>query len=523
MGLRMPPLLTQDAPGSIAEPDSPQAGLRVESDVMQGCAPLRALNVKVCLGVFFLLSPLLAGAGPLTSEEVRGRQIFTAGTSPSGGEITAVMGIEGIEVPASTVPCAGCHGRDGRGRPEGGVTPSDLTWSVLTGRHQPPYDERLFKRAVTMGVDSAGRTLHVAMPRFRLSLQDMADLTAYIKRLGTASDPGVTGTAVRIGLVLPPPGPLTAMGKTVQAALAARFEEWNAKGGIYGRRLDLVPFEPPADLTARRTAVADFLARSDTFAQLGAFLLGDDSTLATLFEQSEMPLVAPFTVHPRETFPLQRDVFYLLSGIDTQGVALVRALRAVPWDHPPAPAIVAPDDASLDDAVSAISRACGTWAPPRTVRYGRSGFDPAALAHRLVGTDPILFLGTGPEALALLHTADSIDWHPVFAATAAAGDGALRQAPKSFAGRLWLALPAAPNEVSAQPTALAGAEILGEALRRAGRDLTRDRLIEQMESLRGFETGYAPPITYTPNRRLGARGAWVLKLGGGVGEWVEAE
>lgn len=488
-----------------------------------------------------------AEAGPLTSEEQRGRQIFVEGTSASGGEIIAVMGTaggagaaggtgdDGIEVPASTVPCATCHGRDGRGKPEGGVTPSDLTWAVLTrhggithpsGRSHPPYDERLFKRAVTMGLDPAGNRLHVAMPRFRLSLQDIADLTAYIKRLGTASDPGISDTAVRIGLVLPPPGPLTALGKAVQAALAARFEEWNGKGGIYGRRLDLVPFEPPADLTARRTAVADFLARSDTFAHLGSFLIGDDLALATLFEKGEMPLVAPFTVHPRETFPLQRDVFYLLPGIETQGVALVRALRAVPWERPPNPAIVAPDDTDdtgLDDAVSAVSRACRVWAPAQTVRYGRSGFDLAALAHRLVGADPVIFLGTGPEALALLRAADSIGWHPVFAATAAAADGALRQVPKSFAGHLWLALPAAPNEVSAQPTALAGAEILGEALRRAGRDLTRDRLIEQLESLRGFETGSAPPVTYTPTRRLGARGAWVLRLGQETGEWVAAE
>jgi len=75
---------------------------------------------------------------------------------------------------------------------------------------------------------------------------------------------------------------------------------------------------------------------------------------------------------------------------------------------------------------------------------------------------------------------------------------------------------------------LAGAEILGEALKRAGRDLTRDKLIEELETLHGFATGYAPPVTYTPTRRLGARGAYVLKLDLtgqtlGAGEWVEAE
>lgn len=491
-----------------------------------------------------LLAPVLSAAGPLTPEEQRGRQIFVEGTSPSQSEIVAVMGEEGIEVPASTVPCAGCHGRDGRGRPEGGVAPSDLTWDTLTrgatrpgGRSRPPYDERLLKRAVTMGLDPAGKTLHVAMPRFRLSLQDMADLTAYLKRLGTASDPGVTGTTVRIGLVLPPLGALTAMGKTVQSTLAARFADWNGKGGIYGRKIELVPFEPPADPAARRVAVADFLAKGDTFAHLGAFLLGDDTALATVFEKNETPLIAPFTVHPRETFPLQREVFYLLPGIEAQGRALVRVLRAAP-EAPAHPAVLSPDDAGLDGAVAAVAAACAGWTvsqgQTQTVRYRRGGFEPAALAQRLSVTDadPVFFLGSGPEALALLRAADAIGWHSRFAATAAAGDGSLLHAPKPFAGRLWLALPWSPTKSgSAEAAALAAAEILGQALRRAGRDLTRDRLVEQLETLRGFETGSAPPVTYTPARRLGARGAWVMKLdlagqavpANGAGEWVGEE
>jgi ABC-type branched-subunit amino acid transport system substrate-binding protein len=503
-----------------------------------------------------LLLPVRLAAGPLTVQEQRGRQIFLEGTSPSGGEVVAVMGEEAIEVPASSVPCASCHGRDGKGRPEGGVAPSDLTWNVLTrpygvthpsGRRHPPYDERLFKRAVTMGLDPAGNKLHVAMPRFRLSLQDMADLTAYVKRLGTASDPGLTDTAVRVGLLLPPPGPLAPMGKAVQSALTARLAEWNTQGGIYGRTIELVPFEPPAEPAARRTAVESFLAKGDTFAGLAAFLLGDDTALAGLFNKAETPLIGPFTVHPRETFPVERNVFYLLPGIEEQGKALVRAARSTDGDAHPA--LLVPDDADLNDAVTALTAACNGWAPLKTERYARSAFDPTALAHRLAGADPVFFLGSGPEALAFLRAADTQGWHPRLYATAAAGDGALFQAPKPFEGHLWLALPSSPevspeafhryqslaasghlpkDNLSAQLTALAAAEILGEALKRAGRDLTRDKLIEQLETLRTFQTGTTPPITYSPNRRLGARGAWVVKLDLtgrklGAGEWVEGE
>ena len=76
---------------------------------------------------------------------------------------------------------------------------------------------------------------------------------------------------------------------------------------------------------------------------------------------------------------------------------------------------------------------------------------------------------------------------------------------------------------------LAAAEVLLEGLRRCGRDLTRDGLIEKLEGLRQLDTGYAPPLTFGPSRRLGAHGAWLVRLdlAGQRLEpedgWVEAE
>ena len=66
-------------------------------------------------------------ARDLTPQEKRGKEIYLKGTSPSGQEITARLGNPGVEVPASLLPCVNCHGADGRGKPEGGIIPSDLT------------------------------------------------------------------------------------------------------------------------------------------------------------------------------------------------------------------------------------------------------------------------------------------------------------------------------------------------------------------------------------------------------------
>jgi len=481
-----------------------------------------AALVPAVLAVLFFIRPASA-QGPKDSKDQiqRGRQIYLEGTSPTGGEIIAVMSDAGVEVPASAVPCGGCHGRDGKGNPEGGVSPSDLTWTALTrpygvthpgGRRHPPYDAKLLKRAIALGLDPAGNTLQVAMPRYRMSLRDMDDLITYLQTLGTGIDPGVSDTAVRIGVVLPPSGRLSGLGKAVRAALTARFEAVNRGGGIYGRRVEPRFFDAPEPADQRRGWTADFLQRDEVFAAVAPFFAGADAEMASLFAEKQVPVVGPFTLHPKEAFPLNRYVFYLLPGIEAQEKALARFARTQGWP------------------------------PPRPLA--------AAELRRLAAdkADPVVFLGSGAEALALLQAADRLGWHPRLLVTGAAADDALFGAPAAFDGRIFVALPSLPggpgdetalayralgpltaDNLSAQWAALGAAEVLIEGMKRAGRELSREKLVDQLESLRGFATGYSPPVTYGPARRLGARGAYVMsfdlraKTFVPQGGWVEAE
>lgn len=504
------------------------------------------MRLARCLFLLALAAPvLLQGAAELTPQEQRGRQIYREGTSPSGGEIVALLGDAQIEVPAASVPCAGCHGPDGRGRPEGGVSPSDVRWESVTrpygvthpgGRTHPPYDERLLKRAISMGIDPAGNPLHVAMPRFRMTLQDMADLTAYLKRLGSEPEAGVSDAAVRIGVVLPPAGPLAALGRAVRAAVEAQCAEWNAQGGIYGRKVEPLFLVPPAEAAARRAAVEDFLGREQIFAALAPFFSGADAELASLFTERQVPAVAPFTLHPRNGGDgAGRFLFYLLPGLETQGRALASFARTLPAGPPgektARPAIAAPADAGLEATVAAIREAQGP-AAPAVLRWARGAFNPQNLARSLAAltADPVFFLGSGADAVALLRAAEPLGWRPRLLVTAAAADASLFFAPAAFDGRIFVALPALPGNpppayrtlaaarelprehLSAQLTVLAAAEILGEGLRRAGRDLTRDRFIEQLEAVHKLQLIHGPPVSYSPVRRLGANGAYILQL-----------
>src|SRR6185369_15373850 len=73
-----------------------------------------------------------AYAQTLTTQESRGKEIYLIGSSKSGKDILAYIGDSSLEVPGTSMACAGCHGMAGQGKPEGGIDPSNITWEALT-------------------------------------------------------------------------------------------------------------------------------------------------------------------------------------------------------------------------------------------------------------------------------------------------------------------------------------------------------------------------------------------------------
>jgi ABC-type branched-subunit amino acid transport system substrate-binding protein len=70
----------------------------------------------------------------------------------------------------------------------------------------------------------------------------------------------------------------------------------------------------------------------------------------------------------------------------------------------------------------------------------------------------------------------------------------------------------APRHTTSQLSAFAAAKVFVEALTRAGKDLNREKLVTTLESLYAYETGTTPPITFGPNKRVGAASAHVVPL-----------
>lgn len=496
--------------------------------------------VLVLLGA---AASVVAATAAFGESEERGRRIFLRGETPSGSHGTALIGAQSLEVPISRMPCASCHGFDGSGRPEGGLAPPDITWRQLTksyghvhdgGRRHGPFTADSLARLLATGIDPAGNQLDAAMPRYRLSAADTADLVAFMKRLGTPLEVGVSDSVIRVGTILPPPGPLAEAGEAMRAVMAAYFADIAARGGIYGRRIELVAVARAED--PRTTANDVRRMAGDVFAVVGGFIAGAEEELLGLIEGTGVPLVGPLTLFPRDDPAGRgRQTFYLLSGVPQEALALVDHAVRTPAVAGTRFAVVHPlggPFASISEAVASRASA-GGWASAGTFTYQR--LEPSRLVGRLADqrVEAVFFFGSGPELQALRREASRIGWSARFfvsgslsgvdvpPARKGSADGgvaaayALLPGDQSPAGRaeldaLRIRHGIAAKHVPVQVSALVAAKVLVEGLRRTGQTLTRDGLVGALEQLDRFETGLMPRIGYGKNRHIGVPAAHVV-------------
>jgi ABC-type branched-subunit amino acid transport system substrate-binding protein len=490
-------------------------------------------------------------AADLTPAQERGKYIYEAGRSRSRRVITADLQRGQGPAPASILPCINCHGADGRGADDyEGIAPLDINWYALSGagehqhsqRSHAAFDERTFARAVSDGVDPNGNELDLSMPRYNVADEDMADLIAYLKVMDSQFDPGLSGTSVRLGTVLPLDGKLAGLGLAMKSVLEAYFAKVNAAGGIHGRRLELVvgPWSDTQDPLI--WAARDLVDNEPLFALVSGYVPNYDAELEALANEKKLPLVGPYTALPPDgdaddsTVP-RRYAFYATAGLRQQVQALVKAAISGYDARDRRLAIVYPRVQFYDELAAAGRRyALSLGFGDVTVKsYPYEAFDAAGTVSSLAEarTDVVLFLGSAGELLELGNAAATTQWFPHLLAPALLAQQRVFDLPKSFSGRVLLAYAALPGDYTedgqaefeglhesggfdygyslAQVSAYTAARIAVEGLRRAGRNLTRDGLLSSLEALDGFLPGLVPPVSYGPHRRVGTLGAHIVR------------
>ncbi|KPG89090.1 cytochrome C [Pseudomonas sp. RIT-PI-q] len=480
---------------------------------------------------------LAAHALPLSPSESAGKRLYREGLSGSGEPIMARVGAADMLLPASSLPCANCHGADGLGRPEGGVRPPDLNWARLTsqygqqqinGRSYPAYTEGTLARAIQEGRDSGNNRLDPAMPRFVLSMNDQRNLTAYLKRLADDRDPGLTPDSLHLGTLLPSQGPLAEEGATVAAGLDGSVARINQAGGIHGRQLRLTILDPGPDRASADRALARLIEQEQVFALIAPLAPALDSDLAARLGQAGIPLIGPLSLlGPAQS---SRQIFEPLPGLREQLLALAdyAAARLRALQGPTL--ITYPDEPSQRLAAQNLGQYLQDHAWQKvTLQVYDSVQDALPLGSRSV-----FYLGSGGGFSRLAERLQSAGQVPYLFAASNQVAGDLFQVPSGFSRRVFLAYPFVPSDWTLagrlaltqlrehqglggehavlQVGAFSSMLLLSEGMKQAGRDASREKLISALEGLHDFDTGLTPLISFGPGRRLGLSGAHIVTV-----------
>ena len=269
--------------------------------------------------------------------------------------------------------------------------------------------------------------------------------------------------------------------------------------------------------------------------------MGREESVLRFVRDAGVPVIGPFAARGPTSPSADRWVFYTQPGPTTQA----RALAAMCAGRSPGGkvAVVDDQDPASDEAAGLVADDLtrgGGPSPERLVlRDGAGGADLDDLARRGAAgrIESVVYLGPAALARPLIDAAERASWRPAFYLPSALWDRSPRDVPAAFDGRIFLAFPYLSSDVTrsgreildrlhearglprdheaTQVAVMAALKVLEEGLRRSGgrgREPSAACYEEPLSRFEEFETGFSRPLTFGPNRRVGASGSYILAI-----------
>jgi ABC-type branched-subunit amino acid transport system substrate-binding protein len=476
----------------------------------------------------------------LSPEVQLGRKIYREGSDDSQVNITATLGVTGETVSATAFTCANCHGLEGEGKQEGGLTiPAITSQQIFSGafsnNEKNDYDDSALVRAVTKGINSQNKALSATMPRYNLTADQSQALLAYLKHLGSIKDVeyGINENEVQLATVLPLTGPLAATGNLLKATLSACIAEINKQGLIYGRKLTLATLDSGNSSTETLAATRQLVSEKKPFALVSGYYPEFTSAIYSALSQEKIPVIAPLTFEPYVSPTPSPTFFYFLPSYADQSRALVdywltnyddgKKLKKTKL------AIIHNDNISDLHVAEAIRRQLHEHHLKLLADVVMSPNSNDQISKLLSKKpDGIFFVGNAIELKALNEMLPMMSHPPVLLGLLAMLSADVFNMPDLVLSNMLLASPfnldSEMTQFAAmldrysigllkpglQRTACAAINFAVEGLKRTGKHVTRSKFIDSLGQTTNFPMEITPPLQFNSNNRVGVRGAYLL-------------
>ncbi|HNJ77029.1 MAG TPA: ABC transporter substrate-binding protein [Azospira sp.] len=370
-------------------------------------------------------------------------------------------------------------------------------------------------------------------------------LMALIGWMGSAmaADVGVTDSSVTLGMSSPFSGPNGAYGQDMKNVITAYFDQINKAGGVNGRKIDLVALDDGYE-TDRTVANSKKLideskvfallqyygsspttqAMNDVFGPAKVPLVGTISGAGTLRQSAKDHPNNKYMFNVRASYADETEaivnqlvglglkniaVFYQNDGFGLSGLDGVKAALKKHNMEPSAVGTVERNSLDVDAAVKAIAKSSPQAVVMVTLYKPTAAF---VKAMRKINQNP-QFMTLSPVGADLLVAELGND---------ARGIGISQVMPYPFNDttpvvreyqRLMQGVKSA-NYSYYGIEAYITAKVMVEAIKRSGKDLTREKLVQTLEGMSNFDLG-GFRVSFTANERAGSRFVDLTVVGSG--------
>lgn len=356
-----------------------------------------------------------------------------------------------------------------------------------------------------------------------------------------AGEVGVTDNSILIGMTAPFSGPNGAYGLDMKMVINAYFRQINEAGGVNGRRLELRALDDGYETERAVANTRILITRENVFALLASY--GSSPTTAAMnevFGVAKVPLVGAISgadsirQSPKDN-PTNRYLFNVRASYANETEAIINQLVSLGFKNI---AVLYQNDgfgkSGLDGVVAALKKHRQTPSAVATVERNSVEVTQAVQTIAKVNPQAVVMVTLYKPTAAFVRGLKAAGQTPQFMTLSPVGADLLVQELGDAARGIGISqvMPYPWNDTTpmvreyqkllakqAQPSyygieAYAMAKLLVDAIRKAGKDLTREKLVTTLEGLQNYDLG-GYRVSYSANERLGSRFVDLTVVGSG--------
>lgn len=345
-----------------------------------------------------------------------------------------------------------------------------------------------------------------------------------------AQQDGITNTSIKIGIMAPLSGNASSYSKA-QIGLDAYYKWVNDQGGVNGRKLETVLEDYACDSTKGIAAVKKLIHQDKVFMLHGNSCSAVAMAIKPIVVESGVPWVIAHAANGAISSPPTKNIFHGVPVGKTMGIAMGQFIATKPALARVAVILHSDDWAKSYCGPATEFLASKNIKPVIEVAFERGQADSTAQTLKIKQANPDFVIACLYEAETAIFLKDAKKFAlnaPVMGTAGTDLENTLKRVgdldtvagyyvPHMYADNLDgprlkkfvdIYKKYYPNEsVTAFSLAsMGGGAAVVEALKRSGRDLTREKFMAELDKIKNFDTGVlAGSISWSPTDRDGVK------------------